>query len=644
MKSLINIPLLMEQLKRFWAISAILLVVYLLFGSLPLYGVSSDNPQRAFILASNMADLLRMNHFMPAIVMVLSPFAAVMFLYPYHFSNNASTAFYSFPINKSQLFFTNIVAALILMLLPLLIFCFTILVPVHYPGYREVLNWDGSFAVMPSNVMLPSTIFVNLLMEGDVINTIPVVIGFFARVTLGIIFYYSVFLLAASVAGNRVVAVLLSGAIPLIPIAVHMLSRFVATLYLFGFENLGRDTNLTRTLALTNPAMWGAIINQHGTRRFRLIHFPGLGESSIWMYVLSYIVIAVILFAIAFACCQKRKLERTEDSVVFTPLKNVCVFLVAMAGMIIMGVVLVQMISSRTSLYAGFVVGFILAYFIGQMIAEKSIDIRHKIKALLPYGGIMAGLYLIMIFMTTYGLGFYINRVPRVSEVVGVSINHDVRWAQTQGQTHMFTDDQVAIALVLEAHQQIIQNRSYLQRLNWQRQMGQWEGLETLPITYLLRDGTTMQRDYVVSTDYVFRSLIWDIRNNPSIILSRYVFMRYPYTIDEVWISFWDIEDDEQVNVEAIVENNFESLFAAIREDYVESRTQMLSEWLYFSLSQQIGPRIINVDRTSSMNVRVHVSPDYHQEFWHGSWGLHSSGENPRTREWLRARGYLDES
>jgi len=622
MKSLINITLLKEQLKRFWAIAAILMIIYVVAGLIPVYSVHSDNPNYYQYLAKNMADLISMANPMVIVVMLLSPILAVMALYPYHFSNSASTAFHSFPINKRQLFWTNIAAALILTLLPLLIFCLTILVPVHYPGMMAHENWDGSIHLRQF-VILPPAIFPGGLEVGATINSIPAVTGFFARIALGIVFYFSVFLLAASIAGNRVIAILLSGSLPLIPVAIHILIVMIAQTFVFGFDPTNDTFRLESTLAYSNPAMFGLM-----AARGRW-----LGLLSIWSLSLTYIVIIAVLLAIAYICTHKRKLERTEDSVVFTPFKNVCVFLVSVIGMLLMGTFLFGASNSFIGLYIGSAIGFVVAYFIGQMIAEKALDVRHKIKTLLPFGGIMLGIYVFALLFTNFGIGFYVNRLPLASEVARASIHHDARWGITQGFEQMLTDDPVAIALTLEGHQQILNNRSSIQSAYRAFRRGSGGRVQSIPITYLLNDGTVIRRMYAVPTEFV-RDVLGELISNPSMILSRYMMFDYPTeAIEELYIRFWFTHEDgergrPEIEVTLTDQREIASLLDEVRVDYVANHIG----WTIDEQKQSYN----------GFSVWITLFDASEDEFHRGRWGIGSSGDNPQVLAWLERNGHLD--
>ena len=622
MKSLINTALLAEQLKRFWLIGAAFILIYLLIGILPLY--SADPRDAWFIQARNLINLLSMQHPLPILVMLLAPFCAVMAFYPYHFASNAAGAFYTFPVNKRQLFWTNAAASLILMLGPLLLFCLFLLIPIFH---HEAINQD-TWRV----IYFPPAIFPREVPVGAVINTIPVIAAFFARIAVGIIFYFAVFLLAVSVSGTRLISILLCGAFLILPVSVHFLADVIGLLYVFGHDGL-QNTRIANTFVYTNPVMWGYLIDGRSIVGGinRIIRGMSPSHTGLWPYFLVYIGITAVLTVIAYVCSHKRKPERAGDSVVFVVLKNVCVFALAMAGMIVMGAFLAMMFHSRAALYFGFILGFALAYFIAQMIAEKTFNISHKVKGLIPFGAVMAGLYVLMLLITTYGLSFYVNRLPRASEVSAVSLSHSFAWRGTD-----YTQDPQAIAQTLEVHRQILENRRYLRRVFWQANFGHWQNTQTVPIFYIFHDGTVMQRRYILSFDFMVSSGLDELMRSPAMILAEIPAFRQPELIERIDITIWDDGSRSgEIVTYAAGQAEVISLLAAVKEDYI---VQLTREW-NDRMDGEFG-----WSRQTSIGLHVLTYPHVHDDQWWGLWLPTLDFDHAEnTMAWLARRGFVVE-
>ena len=633
MKSLINITLLKEQLRRFWAIGAVSMLAYILAVVMVLFMDSGrdQTSQGRFML-----DILSMRHPILIAMLAIIPFCVVMALYPYHFSGRATTTFYTFPITKRQLFWTNFATGTILLLLPLLVLCIMLLVPIHYTPSQHI-PW-GALTAEPSHFNFPLALFPNAPLEvGSVINTIPRVTGFFVRMAIGFMFYFGMFKLAVSVSGNRVISVLLCGALPLVPMAVHGLIWAIGNVYVFGLSSAIVANHVSATASLTNPLAWLDIINGNNP-----IIRDFVANGLRWVYVL-YIAIAVAMFVIAHVCSCIRKHERTGDSVVFTTLKNVLVFVLSMLGMIAMGLFLMAIFQSRFMLYVGYIFGFVIAYFIAQMIAEKALNVLHKVKSLLPFGATMLGLYIAMLLITGFGMGFYTNRVPAQTNIAAISI-------QQWNTRPTFIDNDVIIARTIEVHNQILNNRSYLRRVHWNSITGvRWQHSQ-IHVSYLLHDGTEIHRTYRASHDFMERSGANSLLAEPLVLLSRHQVLLMPEVVDSIAVNIWP-QDSRSASrgihfsipdirgAEAIA-----SLIEAIKTDYIREAERNLGILHRNGMAQahsdaEDNEAFYHISFNFSLNANANRVIGWHISRWISL----STTRDGAVMQWLEDRGYLIE-
>jgi len=600
--SFINVVLLKEQLRRFWAIGAAFLVAHVLTVILILInqGITAGTAQAHFMLT-----ILTMSHPILVASMVIAPFCVVMALFPYCFSGTAATTYFTFPITKRQLFFTNIVAGAILLILPVFVLSLMLLVPVTYMSFS---SWD-SMQFIPA----PESLFqYGQIMRNQTVNTFPQVFGFFMRTSVGMMFYFGMFKLAVVVCGSRVISVLLCGAFPFVPVALHGLVRWVANVYIFGFSNVNTEYHVTATVVATNPVTWMGIIN-------RSWGFENITFNSLLPNHIIYISITILLFIIAYICACKRRHERTGDSVVFEGLKKVVVFITAMAGMIVMGLFLMLLTQTRFMMYVGFVIGFILAYLIAQMIAEKSFNIRHKLKALLPYSGIMLGMYITMMLFTRFGMIPYTNRVPAPQNVVGVTIQH--------GRGAHFIEDAYIITRVIDVHNTILDNQSYLRSVYWRRITNSRSFSQTINISYLLENGNEVHRQYHVSSNFMARSGLNQLMREPSVQLSHYHVLFYPQVINSIRFDFVGRGGVRGIYSVTVQSSDFYALVEAIKQDYVNSvNTARMSQRYHATLNFDInwGSQVVR-NRSWRWNTRI--------SFY--------VAEDGAIMQWLIAHGYL---
>ena len=517
MKTFINTALLKEQLKRYWPIAAMAMLWYLLTIVLRFYETGSTvNYHR---ISADMIRLLSLELDPMIWTMVAVPFCTAMVLFSYPFKAASTTAFHSFPINRRQLFFTNWLTGLLLMLVPLMILSLGLLAPVRFVEY-SVSDW-----IVQS--------FIPGLADGDVINTPIRVGGFFLRSALAFSLYFAIFMLAMSLAGSRVTAILLAGAIAIVPTALVGLSRVIGELYIFG---LAMPSPIGIVTMHVHPLFWSRAFGWH-TFGFRA------GTLSNWhtLYI-SYGLITLAGFGLSYLAYRLRPQERAGDAVVFIPLKRVLIFLVAMAGMFFMGVIGLFAIGGRVGLYLGFVLGFAIAYFIAQMLAEKTFRVGHKAKHLASYGVVAVGIYLLLVLVTNVGLLGYVRRVPETREIQGVHVRQG--WGGWAWPQDVFIYDSTTIAWVQDIHRRIIAERGYLQRERW-RNIDSW-GMTPLTIMYRLSDGSIMSRSYTLTPDFFDREGIINLMQSDPVVLSGFPALRAPENIrfieitvrnDDYWVA-----------------------------------------------------------------------------------------------------------
>ena len=521
----VNIQLLKEQLRRFGIIGIAAMLIYFLGVLLPLLNAASRAGQDAERL---IVMILSMSHPIILIWMVLAPFCVVMALYPYHFSERATTAFYTFPVTKRQLFWTNFTAGTTLMIVPLFIMCLFLLIPIfrtQWPDYT--IDAFGSMSrSWRSNVWLPPTIFPDGLEHGQVVNSAWRVMTFFGRNVVGLMFFFGVFLLAVSLAGSRLVSILLCATLPFVPLGVHGLIFGMSSLYLFGVHGAMGDFN--QIAGYTIPvAAWHEVINGNAAH-----------DIGIWVHSVVYITIAAAVVALAYLCSCMRKHERTGESVVFNKFKNIMVFALSIAGMVAMGAFMAALFGGRVWWYIGFVLGFTLMFIIAQMIMEKTFDIRHKIKQLVPFGGIMVGGYVVLVLIMTFGMAPYVNRVPDRANVAAVAVREHRGWRNTGS----FVSDPAIIARVTELHQEILNTRAYLRqaRNNNRFNNASWNRTSPFPITYRMHDGSYIRRVYHLTENFASRIGAYELSGDPAFILAAHRGLQNPQDVHYISIEFWD--------------------------------------------------------------------------------------------------------
>jgi len=440
---MINTALLKEQLKRFWGLSALLFVGYALTIALPL----------------SMGSWIRMENEFRMFSLLIAPLIAVIVLFMFQNQVKSSIAMHSYPLTRNQLLATNALAGMLLLVLPLIAFC----------------------------VM----IFPILLFHSDALNSILDIGHFFSITALSLLFYFSLFTVAAMLSGNSIITLLLCVALPLLPIGIYMLATAICEFYVFGFYS---RTNLDEYLAFIHP-----IFFSRGGGRVE--HKP--------FQIVSYSLIIIAAAACCVLAANKRAHEREGDSVAFPYVKNALVFVLSVSGLLFMGFILFEMFTTVSAMYIGFAIGFFIAYCIAQMIIEKTFNILNKMKDFIKFGAVTLGLLLLIIVSTSSDMFGYERYVPRFADIEGVQMI-DVHFLLQERNAlrnsvlnELLVKDSEIINETIAFHQAIINEREALKRYDFERARNSRFARRSFSILYKLRNGNVIVRHYHLPSSFV---------------------------------------------------------------------------------------------------------------------------------------------
>jgi hypothetical protein len=460
------------------------------------------------------------------------------------------------------------------------------------------------------------------LLQRQLVNSFPVVAGFFGRSLLSFGFYFALGVLAVSVTGSRVMAALVAFVLSILPVVALALAGSVAGMYVFGFSTVD-DFFIDKIMYFVHPVSMGNILNWQMQR---------LTGGIMWPFYLSYFLIMAGMLTVGCFCCLRRRSERAGDTVVFTPIKNALVFILSLSGMVLGGILFLGMIGTRWGFYIGFAVGFALTYFVAQMIAEKTFHIWHKARKIVPFGAVAAGLYTMMLVFT-YGVMYgYVTRVPDMSDVRGVFIWHhgSLHWQQ-EGRDYIYINDRAVIARTLDAHRQIVDERSGLRRHMWRERAGQWPIAvsDSFPIAYRLNDGRTIYRQYRLPRDFMQASGIEALIRDEAVILSRHPELLNPAMITAINIRpSFAAGPDDTINITNRAQ--ILSLVEALRLDAVASGIT--------ERRRHTNEQPWNSHHRETMSVSIGLpGADTWTETW---WRYLSLPEYRHTMAWLEDLGY----
>ena len=211
-----------------------------------------------------------------------------------------------------------------------------------------------------------------------------------------------------------------------------------------------------------------------------------------WGYVIILTAVGLVMAAAALALLRKRDLERSGDAVTFRWLRPVFLYSVTLGFALVAGFVLYAIFEN--TLVAGSFPAMMLLLFIGalignlaaRMLLKKSIHVLKN--GWVSYGICCVVLLLVFGAAKADVLG-YVRAVPAQEEVDTVCVARS-RYGYAAG-----TEDPQVIADALALHRDLVENRREQEKLLREEQTS----VQTLQLTYLLKNGKTVERIYKIA-------------------------------------------------------------------------------------------------------------------------------------------------
>jgi len=375
----ISKPLIVENLRRFWAIPALAFLVYFLSGVFPIlmsYSHLNDIASYIDLSLDNQQPFYMFAHLM-------FPVIAAVVIFRYLQGVSSVSVMHSMPFTRAKLYNSGFLSGLILIAAPILANGL-ILLAISKPVYRQYGTESG--------LVVEDT--VNFFARADILNWIWV-----SLIIAFVVFAVSVF--AGIVTGNSLMhfatAIWFNFLIPaLYAVFVAYFSRF-----LYGFDTSGNWTEYGMRISpflhvLQNDGVFGAGITV--------------------FYILSFL----ILYGITSFLYQKRELEHATDSLAFGFMEPIICYLITFLGMTLLGFYFEVLGRAELYFYGGLAAGTLIFFIIGQMIVKKTPRI-YNMKSLKS-----VGIYVLIAVVFLVGLNFDVTgferRVPAQNKIDSFTI------------------------------------------------------------------------------------------------------------------------------------------------------------------------------------------------------------------------------
>lgn len=436
----LSLPMILENLKRFWAGSLLAFLGYFLIGTLPIIFSKGYGNLDEYMIRSMMQGT-----WPPYIlILFLVPPVAAFLIYKYMQQQSSTAIMNALPFSRRMLFHSNFLSGAILCIAPIIL--------------NAIILLFLSEPVMMLDHMQEGEVYINVFSGAAIFRWAMLY-------TILSLLLYAIAMFAATITGSSLIQFLMSfGFIFLMPAVLLCIVGF-SDQYLYGYT---QPEILENLLVWTSPAMGVA----RGDISYKLM---------VW-----YFVCFLIVYLVTYLLYHRRKMEKATDTIAFNFIKPIFKYLITFFGMTAMGFMFMAF-GSENLMYLGALVGALLGYVISDMIVQKSLRIKGFIKGF--------GIYLVLgvLFFGSFfaDITGYETRVPELDDIDHVYMtSNDVmgRMGYTRDQ---FVDDPEILQEVRAFHEDITktaeQEEAFLrspERIDFQR------------FLYELNNGSSLERYY----------------------------------------------------------------------------------------------------------------------------------------------------
>lgn len=374
-----------------------------------------------------------------------------MALFNYLYNSKSANMIHSLPVDRTQLFGTNVLSGLAFLIVPqVLVSILSVIVclaygitKVHYLGIWLLMTMGTSFVAF--SIVTFCAMFTGLLVA------LPVYVIIFNLLSHWV--YYLIYV--------------------------------VVTTFGYGVNNIGAGAS--KIAELTSPFFCfmgyvGVYRDYDLSGKLRGMGVQGVG------ILCTYLVVAVVLYVLAYVIYKKRKIEHAGDFITVGWVKPIFRFGAGLTGGILGGLLLRELLVSigiGCPLWGAIVLMIVLggvAYFAADMLIHKSFRVFKK------KNWIGCGVFSVALLITFFGLysasNYYEDYIPKEEDVLAVTINMGYN-VQLEGED---------ARAIMEIHEQILEQKEYSE--NYCENGGY--KYEYVSIYYDMENMEPIQRSYAI--------------------------------------------------------------------------------------------------------------------------------------------------
>ena len=416
--------LIKENLRKFWPISLVAFLIMFISTVFPALMMHEFEDKVDFI-----SDATRYNNVAYVLLSFVLPIIASVVVFRYNSSVGHTTIMHSLPMTKKTLFIGSYISGMIISLAPMILSAITLLPFIDFSF--------GSFEITIAKYYAQATMlaWLALIVAMLVIH----------------LFVFSISAIAGMIAGNTALHVILSCVLNFVVLIFYALAIGYLSTFIIGFE--ASDTSGMIALHMHPLVLAVSSGDIYSSNAFA-------GSFSALAAII-YIIVSIALAVCAALLYQKRKVERTGDSIVFHSAEHVITYLISLIGMAAIGILFYSIYSdSLPPFFVGSFFGAVITFIIVSMILQKTPKI-FNLKTVKRFG-IFIIVAIVFISSTVFDITGYTNRVPspasiRSGEIDFSSLPFTVPYSRYYDATFTISgENKEDVAIMIDFHKEAI--------------------------------------------------------------------------------------------------------------------------------------------------------------------------------------------
>lgn len=413
-----------DDFRRFWAIPVIGFVYYFfssIFYILMQMQDKGTSEQANDVLAGFVLNLLDGGYVFNVINIIWMSVLSVLLVFRYLHNSGHVVAVHSQPFTRATLLNSHTISCMLFIALPILL-TGIILMLISQPLYYSYTYYESSDALV--NVFARANVL-KWMYESFIMGMFVMTVSIVAGMVTGTSFHHAV----AALGFNAVV-----------PLCTKLMTLYLYT-YLFGYSASDLINNIIEHMSPVINIVLG-------------------GYLKCWENLL-YIVLVILLYALAMFLYYRRKLERATDGIVFKAVDILVTLVFGYIGMTALGITFYSIFDESNGTAAfGYAAGAVLGIIIVRMIIMKTVKVFNKKTAVIlgVYIVIAAGFFVCLNFNITG----YESRVRDDADSINISFSASDGMQLFRTGTYKDEDSKEAI---IALHKMIIENKSLIKNI-----------------------------------------------------------------------------------------------------------------------------------------------------------------------------------